>query len=256
MLWHQDIFLDLSCVFLCLIIFACISLVSEIVFVVRASVPVCVCVKLGSPESLESVGKYVGGPPSHQATKPSSQRAATLVGRAPATLPPSQLAQLPTTATSPPCPTLSRLECATTQRAPRDVCLTTNKGFRLGAQVRETCLSRCLPTKVGGPLRCPLPAFTKNPNWQDRGTNPNNNLHRTSCFYHAVYRFWQTLAGSKVFPAFTSIQASTTPTYKAYTRYGEDRRVCVSPSSSWFCALGPTSCFFHSSAPTAPTRLM
>ena len=108
-----------------------------------------VCVKLGSPESLESVGKYVGGPPSHQATKPPSQRAATLVGRAPATLPPSQLAQLPTTATFPPCPTLSRLECATTQRAPRDVCLTTNKGFRLGAQVRETCLSMCLPTKVG-----------------------------------------------------------------------------------------------------------
>ena len=64
-------------------------------------------------------------------------------------MPPSQLAQLPTTATSPPCPTLSRLECATTQRAPRDVCLTTNKGFRLGAQVRETCLSMCLPTKVG-----------------------------------------------------------------------------------------------------------
>ena len=108
---------------------------------------VCVCVSnwavLRVWRALESM--LVG----HQATKPPIQRAATLVGRAPATLPPSQLAQLPTTATSPPCPTLSRLECATTQRAPRDVCLTTNKGFRLGAQVRETCLSMCLPTKVG-----------------------------------------------------------------------------------------------------------
>ena len=153
---------------------------------------VCVCVKLGSPESLESVGKYVGGPPSHQATKPPSQRAATLVGRAPATLPPSQLAQLPSTATSPPCPTLSRLECATTQRAPRGVCLTTNKGFRLGAQVRETCAFLCafLPR---GRLRCPLPAFTKNPTWQDREPIPTTT--RTG---HPAFTMLSTCFGNRL----------------------------------------------------------
>ena len=117
----------------------CVYFFCEIVFVVRAYVPVCVSnwAVLRVWRALESM--LVG----HQATKPASQRAATLVGRAPATLPPSQLAQLPSTATSPPCPTLSRLECATTQRAPRGVCLTTNKGFRLGAQVRKTCAFLC-----------------------------------------------------------------------------------------------------------------
>ena len=109
-----------------------------------------VCVKLGSPESLESVGKYVGGPPSHQATKPLSQRAATLVGRAPATLPPSQLAQLPTTATSPPCPTLSRLECATTQRGAQRCVPNHQQGVPLRCPGQgDMRLSRCLPTKVG-----------------------------------------------------------------------------------------------------------
>ena len=181
-----------------------------------------VCVKLGSPESLESVGKYVGGPPSHRATKPPSQRAATLVGRAPATLPPSQLAQLPTTATSPPCPTLSRLECATTQRGAQRCVPNHQQGVPLWCPGQED-MPFYVPSYQGGLLRCPRPAFTKNPTWVDRGTNPNNNLHRTSCFYHAVYRFWLSLAGSKVFPAFTSLQASTTPTYKAYTRFGEDR---------------------------------
>ena len=181
-----------------------------------------VCVKLGSPESLESVGKYVGGPPSHQATEPPSQRAATMVGRAPATLPPSQLAQLPTTATSPPCPTLSRLECATTQRAPRDVCLSTNKGFRLGAQVRETCafLGAFLPRWAA---KVSTSCFYEESHLGGQGNQSQQHLHRTSCSYHAVYRFWLSLVGSKVFPAFTSLQASTTPTYKEYTRFGEDR---------------------------------
>ena len=97
---------------------------------IRSSV--CVCVSNWAvPRVWRALESMLVG---HRATKPPSQRAATLVGRAPATLPPSQLAQLPTTATSPPCPTLSRLECATTQR---------------GAQ-------RCVPNhQQGVPLRCP-----------------------------------------------------------------------------------------------------
>ena len=105
----------------------------------------------------------------HQATEPPSQRAATLVGRAPATLPPSQLAQLPSTATSPPCPTLSRLECATTQRGAQRCVPNHQQGVPLRCTGQEDMrLSMCLPTKVG----CPLPAFTKNPNWVDKGPIP------------------------------------------------------------------------------------
>ena len=185
----------------------------------RASVPVCVSnwAVLRVGRALESmlVGHRATKPPSHQA----SEQPPWWGGRQP----PCHLVSLPS---CPPPPPLHRAPLSPgwnvppRRGAPRDVCLTTNKGFRLGAQVRKTFY---VPSYQGGLLRCPLPAFTKNPTWVDRGTNPNNNLHRTSCFYHAVYRFWLSLAGSPVFPAFTSLQASTTPTYKAYTRFGEDR---------------------------------
>ena len=150
----------------------------------------------------------------HQATEPPSQRAATLVGRAPATLPPSQLAQLPSTATSPPCPTLSRLECATTQRGAQRCVPNHQQGVPLRCPGQEDMrLSMCLPTKVGGPLRCPLPAFTKNPNWVDKGPIPT-----TTCTGHPAFTMLSTGFGNGL-----CVQASTTPTYKAYTRYGEDR---------------------------------
>ena len=108
----------------------------------------CVCVSnwavLRVWRALESM--LVG----HQATKPASQRAATLVGRAPATLPPSQLAQLPSTATSPTCPTLSRLECATTQRGAQRCVPNHQQGVPLRCPGQEDMrLSMCLPTKVG-----------------------------------------------------------------------------------------------------------
>ena len=186
----------------------------------RASVPVCMCVSnwavLRVWRALESM--LVG----HQATEPASQRAATLVGRAPATLPPSQLAQLPSTATSPPCPTLSRLECATTQRAPRDVCLTTNKGFRLGAQVRKTCAFLCafLPkwtTKVS--TSCFLRIPTGKTRDQSQQQPAPDILLLPCCLQVLVIACW--FQGVSCF--YLPLQASTTPTYKVYTRYREDR---------------------------------
>ena len=161
----------------------------------------------------------------HQATKPPSHRASEQPPWWGGRQPPCHQVSLPS---CPPPPPLHRAPLSPgwnvppRRGAPRDVCLTTNKGFRLGAQVRETCafLGAFLPRWAA---KVSTSCFYEESHLGGQGNQSQQHLHRTSCSYHAVYRFWLSLVGSKVFPAFTSLQASTTPTYKEYTRFGEDR---------------------------------
>ena len=222
----------------------------------RASVPVCVCVSnwavLRVWRALESmlVGHQATKPPSHQA----SEQPPWWGGRQP----PCHLVSLPS---CPPPPPLHRAPLSPgwnvppRRGAPRDVCLTTNKGFRLGAQVRETCLSMCLPTKVGCKgvhfllLRRIPPGWTGEP------------IPTTTCTGHPAFTMLSTGFGYRLlvprcFLLLPPLTSQHDTDLQGVHKVWRGQKVCVSPSSSWFCALGPTSCFFHSSAPTAPTRLM
>ena len=190
----------------------------------RASVPLCMCVSnwavLRVWRALESM--LVG----HQATKPPSHRASEQPPWWGGRQPPCHLVSLPS---CPPPPPLHRAPLSPgwnvppRRGAPRDVCLTTNKGFRLGAQVRKTCAFLCavlqhLAAKVS------TSCFYEESHLGGQGNQSQQHpapdiLLLPCCLQVLAIACW--FQGVSCF--YLPLQASTTPTYKAYTRYGEDR---------------------------------
>ena len=168
-------------------------MISVFVKLCLLSVPVCVCVSnwavLRVWRALESM--LVG----HQATKPSSQRASEQPPWWGGRQPPCHLVSLPS---CPPPPPLHRAPLSPgwnvppRRGAPRDVCLTTNKGFRLGAQVRETCafLGAFLPRWVAN---VSTSCFYEESHLGGQGTNPNN-----TCTGHPAFTMLSTGFGYRL----------------------------------------------------------